>query len=44
MLMAWCSTLGGAHSSLGEDFAVHVSVDITAITCDSSVVMHLRVL
>ena len=24
MLMAWCSTLGGAHSSLGEAFFMHV--------------------
>ena len=24
MLMAWCSTLGGAHSSLGEVFFMHV--------------------
>lgn len=24
MLMAWCSTLGGAHSSLGETFVTHV--------------------
>jgi len=23
MLMAWCSTLGGAHSSLGETFFAH---------------------
>ena len=26
MLMAWCSTLGGAHSSLGEHSLSHVSV------------------
>ena len=24
MLMAWCSTLGGAHSSLGETITLHV--------------------
>ena len=26
MLMAWCSTLGGAHSSLGEVLHTHVSM------------------
>ena len=26
MLMAWCSTLGGAHSSLGEHNISHVSL------------------
>lgn len=26
MLMAWCSTLGGAHSSLGEHSISHVSL------------------
>ncbi len=26
MLMAWCSTLGGAHSSLGEHSLSHVSL------------------
>ena len=25
MLMAWCSTLGGAHSQLGETLTHHVS-------------------
>ena len=27
--MAWYSTLGGAHSSLGDRFGVHVSLLIT---------------
>ena len=40
MLMAWCSTLGGAHSSLGEHNISHVSLH-HKITIDIQYLMHV---